>query len=133
LELPFEERKVLEVVKGINRDKAPSLDGFPMTFFQDCWDVIKSDITWVFSNFHDHSKFVKSLNASFIALIPKTPRAIDLTDFWPISLVSCIYKIIAKVLANRMSCVMEKIISTPQNAFFKAPERWMHIIICPDQ
>jgi hypothetical protein len=36
LEHPFEEREVLEVVKGMNRDKAPSPDGFSMAFFQDC-------------------------------------------------------------------------------------------------
>jgi hypothetical protein len=58
-------------------------------------------------------------NASFIALIPKSPRATDLANFWPISLVSGIYKIIAIVLANRMSRVLEKIISEPQNAFVK--------------
>jgi hypothetical protein len=71
LELPFQERKVLEVVKGMNKDKAPGPDGFSMAFFQDCWDAIKTDIMGVFSDFHAHSKFVKSLNASFIALIPK--------------------------------------------------------------
>jgi hypothetical protein len=36
LELPFEEREVLEVVKGMNRDKAPGPDGFPIAFYQDC-------------------------------------------------------------------------------------------------
>jgi hypothetical protein len=97
----------------MNRDKAPGFDGFPLTFFQDCWDVIKSDIMGVFTDFHAHNKFVKSLNASFIALIPKSPRATDLANFRPISLVSGIYKIIAKVLANRMSRVLEKIISEP--------------------
>jgi hypothetical protein len=70
LELPFEEREVLEVVKSMNRDRALGPDGFPLPFFQDYWDVIKSDIMGVFTDFHDHNKFVKSLNASFIALIP---------------------------------------------------------------
>jgi len=119
LELPFREREVLVVVKSMNRDKAPGPDGFPLAFFQDCWDVIKSDIMGVFIDFHAHNKFVKSLNASFIALIPKSPGATDLANFRPISLVSGIYKIIAKVLANRMSRVLEKIISEPQNAFVK--------------
>jgi hypothetical protein len=48
LELPFEEREVLEVVKGLNRDKAPGPDGFTLAFFQDCWDVIKFDLMGVF-------------------------------------------------------------------------------------
>jgi hypothetical protein len=39
LELPFEE------MKGMNRDKAPGPDGFPMTFFQDCWGVMNL-ISW---------------------------------------------------------------------------------------
>jgi hypothetical protein len=119
LEVPFEEREVLKVVKGMNRDKAPGPDGFTMAFFQDCWDVIKSDIMGVLHEFHAHSKFVRSLNATFIALIPKKPGAIDLKDFRPISLVSGIYKIIAKVLANRLRRVVDKIISKPQNAFVK--------------
>jgi hypothetical protein len=44
---------------------------------------------------------------------------VDLKDFWPISLVSDVYKIIAKVLANRLRRVVEKFISKPQNAFLK--------------
>ncbi|GLT61308.1 hypothetical protein SLA2020_340270 [Shorea laevis] len=109
----------MEVVKGMNRDKAPGPDGFSMAFFQDCWDVLKSDIMGVFHDFHAHSKFVKSLNATFIALIPKISGATDLKDFRPISLVSGVYKIIAKVLANRLKKVLEKIVSEPQNAFVK--------------
>jgi len=119
LELPFEEREVLEVVKGLNRDKAPGPDGFTLAFYQDCWEVIKTDLMGVFQDFHTHSKFVKSINATFLALIPKKFGAMDLKDFRPISLVSGVYKIIAKVLANRLKKVVAKIISNPQNAFVK--------------
>jgi hypothetical protein len=73
----------------------------------------------VLLDFHAHSYFKKSLNASFITLIPKKAGAIDISDFRPISLLSGVYKIITKVLANRMSSIMEKIISKPQNAFVK--------------
>jgi len=94
----------------MNRDKASGPDGFSLTFFQDCWDVIKTDIMGVFQDFHTHSEFVKSLNATFIALVPKKSGALDLKDFQPISLVSGVYKIIfAKVLANRWSRVVEKL------------------------
>jgi hypothetical protein len=103
----------------LNRDKAPGPDGFTFAFFQDCWDVIKSDLMGVFQDFHSHNKFVKSINATFLALIPKKFGAVDLKDFRPISLVSGVYKIIAKVLANRLRRVVEKIILNPQNAFVK--------------
>jgi len=109
LELPFEEREVLEVVKGMNRDKRSWW--FLHGFLQYCWDVIKIDIMGVFQDFHAHSKFVKSLNATFIALISKKSRAMDLKGFRPISLARGVYK-------NRLRRVMEKVISKPHNAFF---------------
>jgi hypothetical protein len=53
-------------------------------------------------DFHPSSKFEEILSATLIALISKNFEAIDLKDFWPISLVSGVYKIIAKVLAGRL-------------------------------
>jgi hypothetical protein len=69
--------------------------------------------------FHASSKFERSLNATFIALIPKKNGAIKLQGFRPIILVSGVYKILAKVLTNRLKRVVEKIISMPQNAFLR--------------
>jgi hypothetical protein len=119
LEEPFEEREVWKVIKGMDGDKAPGPDGFSMAFFQGCWDVIKGDFVAVFAEFHERGKFVKSINSTFIALIPKVHGAKEIKDFRPISLVGGIYKIIAKVLANRMRRVMDRVISKPQNAFVK--------------
>jgi hypothetical protein len=55
------------VVKGMHKDKALGHDGFSTAFFQDCWDVIKTDIMGVLIDFHGLSKFEKSLNTTFIA------------------------------------------------------------------
>ena len=60
----------------------------------------------VFHQFHDNGQFEKSLNATFIALIPKKHATNEIRDFWPISLVGRVYKIIAKVLANRLRTVI---------------------------
>jgi hypothetical protein len=119
LEVPFLEREVKEVIFGMDENKAPGLDEFSLAFFQACWDVLKDDIMAVFSNFHVHGKFEKSLNSTFISLIPKVSGVTELKDFRHISLVSGIYKIISKVLANRLRLVMNIIISIPQNAFVK--------------
>jgi hypothetical protein len=119
LEDPFEEREVREVIFGMDRDKAPGPDGFSLAFFQDCWEVVKGDFMAVFADFHAYGKFVKSINSTFISLIPKFHGAKEIKDYRPISLVGGVYKIIAKVLANRMRSVMDKIISKPQNAFVK--------------
>jgi hypothetical protein len=69
-------------------------------------------------------KFVKNLNATFISLIPKKVLVVDAKDFYPISLISGFYKIIAKVLANRSKTILENIISKTQNTFIKG----LHIL-----
>jgi hypothetical protein len=59
------------------------------------------------------------LNATFIALIPKVDSPQRLNDFRPISLVGSLYKILAKVLANRLRLVIGSVISESQTAFVK--------------
>ena len=60
--------------------------------------------------FYEYGKFVKSLNANFLVLIPKKAGPKDLRDFRPISLLGSLYKWLAKVLANRLKKVVGKVV-----------------------
>ena len=71
----------------------------------------------MFKEFHEHSSFLKSLNNTFLVLIPKKSGAEDLGDFRPISFLGGLYKLLAKVLAYRLKKVVGKVVSTAQNAF----------------
>ena len=71
----------------------------------------------VLNDFHRCCSFENSLNATFVSLIPKKSEAMEVRDFRPISLVGGVYKILAKLLANRLRVVLPKIISNSQNAF----------------
>jgi hypothetical protein len=84
LEIPFEEKEVRKVIKGMDRDKAPGPNGFSMAFFQDCWEVVKEDFMAVFEEFYTRGKFVKCINSTFISLIPKIQGAKEVKDFRPI-------------------------------------------------
>ncbi|GLT38123.1 hypothetical protein SLA2020_123890 [Shorea laevis] len=68
-------------------------------------------------DFHHNGRLVKGLNFSFLALIPKKLNPKQLKEYRPISLIGCLYKLLAKVLANRLKTVMEGIISESQAAF----------------
>lgn len=57
------------------------------------------------------------MGATFIALTTKRIGAKNIKDFRPISLIGCIYKIPAKVLAGRLQQVFSCIISYAQGAF----------------
>ncbi len=117
LERKFEKDEILHVLQFANGDKAPGPDGFTMAFFQQCWSVVEADVVAVFDEFHEFCSFEKSLNATFLALIPKKQNASNIWDFRPISLIGCMYKMLAKVLTNRLKIVLENLISETQNAF----------------
>ena len=70
-----------------------------------------------FTEFYEHSKFVKRLNATFLVLIPKKVGVENLRDFRLISLVGSLYKWLAKVLAYRLKKVIGKVVSKAQGAF----------------
>ncbi|RZC11532.1 LINE-1 reverse transcriptase-like [Glycine soja] len=58
-------------------------------------------------------------NASFIALIPKIKDPQSLNDYRPISLIGCVYKIVAKILAKRLALVLPHFIDERQTTFMK--------------
>jgi len=72
--------------------------------------------------FHRNGRLTKGVNATFIALIPKTNSPQRLNDFRPISLVGCMYKVLAKILANRLRAVIGSVVSDSQSAFVKGKQ-----------
>ena len=63
------------------------------------------------------SSFLKSINHTFITLIPKVNNPERVSNFQPISLCNMIYKIVSKVIANRLEPMLHSIISDTQSAF----------------
>ena len=70
-----------------------------------------------FQKFYKDGWFVRSLNTTFLVLFSKKGGVEDLRDVKPISLVGGLYKLVAKVLANRLKKVVDKMVSSGQNAF----------------
>nr|GEY79406.1 RNA-directed DNA polymerase, eukaryota [Tanacetum cinerariifolium] len=69
------------------------------------------------AQFFDTGQFPSGCNASFIALIPKVADAKVVNDFRPISLIGSLYKVVTKILANRLATVMSDLVSDTQSAF----------------
>ncbi|RVW26085.1 LINE-1 reverse transcriptase-like [Vitis vinifera] len=111
------EIEIHSALMEMNGDKAPGPDGITVAFWQNAWDFTKEEIMEMFKEFHEHNSFVRSLNNTFLVLIPKKSGAEDLGDFRPISLLGGLYKLLAKVLANRLKKVIGKVVSIAQNAF----------------
>lgn len=119
IERRFSEEEVWNVLSGMRGGKAPGPNGFSISFFQKCWDIVKKDFMDVIDEFYYSKEFYEHLNDTFLVLIPKRHDAKELKDFRPISLLSSVYKIISKVLMSRLKSVMKGLIAQPQSAFIE--------------
>lgn len=117
LQRDFDEHEVLESLKLCA--KAPGPDGYTMGFFHKCWEIVREDLMKTIKNFHNNEYFEKSFNASYIALIPKKNGAKELRDFKPISLIGSVYKIISKLLTERLKRVVNKLVDGHQMSFIR--------------
>ncbi|GKB00187.1 RNA-directed DNA polymerase, eukaryota, partial [Tanacetum coccineum] len=111
--------EIKAAVWDCGENKSPDPDGFTFEFFRHFWDLIGSDLCAAVNCFFDSGSFPRGCNSSFIALIPKVMDAKFVTDFRPISLIGSVYKVVTKILANRLSMVISDLISNTQSAFVK--------------
>ncbi|GJY05304.1 putative RNA-directed DNA polymerase, eukaryota, reverse transcriptase zinc-binding domain protein [Tanacetum coccineum] len=100
---------------GVN--KSPGPDGFTFEFFRKLWDLIGTEFSEAIEWFFEYGMFPKGCNSSFIALIPKVQDAKFCSDFRPITLITSMYKVISKILANRIAGVISELVSDIQSAF----------------
>ncbi|XP_075497741.1 uncharacterized protein LOC142534974 [Primulina tabacum] len=119
LERPFSEEEIRGAVLECDGAKAPGPDGFTLAFYQKSWDTIKDDLLKVFGEFYDDGIVNGKTNETYICLIPKKKDATKIKDFRPISLITNLYKILAKVLTNRLKKVMSKTVAENQCAFIR--------------
>nr|GFC85210.1 transposon TX1 uncharacterized [Tanacetum cinerariifolium] len=102
---PVSEPKIHAAFCDCGSEKSPGPDGFTFAFYKKFWDLIKSDVTTFVHEFFKTGFIPKGCNTSFIAFIPKNPNPMVMSDFRPISLISAQYKIIDKIMANRLAQV----------------------------
>ncbi|XP_035546588.1 uncharacterized protein LOC118348634 [Juglans regia] len=111
-------REEIEVaVKSMAPLKSPGPDGFGACFFQKHWNTIGEEVSGNVLRWLNENSLTSTTNFTYLALIPKISAPRVASDFRPISLCNVVYKILAKVLANRLKGVLNEIISPNQSAF----------------
>ncbi|GJU35246.1 RNA-directed DNA polymerase, eukaryota [Tanacetum coccineum] len=119
LECEVTNDEIKKAVWECGTDKAPGPDGFTFGFLRHFWYLVEMDVYDAVRYFFLNNDIPQGCNSSFIALIPKIPNANIVKDFRPISLIGRVYKIIAKILTNRLVGVLGGIVNEVQSAFIK--------------
>jgi hypothetical protein len=114
---PFTYDEVKRALFQMHPSKAPGPDGMTVLFFQKCWHVVGTDVSHVVLDFLNSGRMLGCINFTHIVLIPKVKNPQCMSQFRPISLCNVIYKIISKVLVNRMKVNLPRVISDSQSTF----------------
>ncbi|XP_019183645.1 PREDICTED: uncharacterized protein LOC109178466 [Ipomoea nil] len=117
LDRPFENNEVKEALFAMYPDKAPGPDGLNPGFYQQFWEIVGGDVSGFITNALNSCVFPEGLNDTNIVLIPKKEMPETVADLRSIALSNVIYRVMAKMIANRMKTLMGGLISESQSAF----------------
>ncbi|KAL0011169.1 hypothetical protein SO802_006277 [Lithocarpus litseifolius] len=113
----FTAEEVKEALFQMGPTKAPGPDGMNALFYQKFWHIVGDDVVSAILDFLNNGNMLPEINHTNIVLIPKVKNPQKMSEFRPISLCNVIYKIISKVLVDRLKQVLPDIISPTQSAF----------------
>jgi len=111
--------EIKDAVFALNGDGAPGLDGFGGHFYQTYWDIVGRDVEHSVQDFLQGGLLPNNINSNLIVLIPKVPGANSMGDYRPIALANFQFKIITKILADRLAYITSRIISIEQRGFVR--------------
>ncbi|GMH16976.1 hypothetical protein Nepgr_018817 [Nepenthes gracilis] len=114
---PISAEDIQNALYSIGETKAPAHDGFSSKFFKESWDIVGPSVVDAVQDFFTHGRLLKQINATCISLIPKVKAPSKVGDFRPISCCNVVYKIISKIIANRIKNVLPYLVDSCQNVF----------------
>nr|XP_048317975.1 uncharacterized protein LOC125418473 [Ziziphus jujuba var. spinosa] len=115
--------EIFHTIKSMHPIKAPGPDGMPALFFQTYWHIVGADTVSMVQNAFRSATLPNSINRTFLVLIPKANQISSFNQIRPISLCNTIYKILSKILANRLRPLMNKLIFSHQSTIILG--RWI--------
>jgi hypothetical protein len=101
----------------MKKGKSPRSNGFLVEFFTRSFDLIKKDLLLMVKESQCSINVLRSMNSTFICLIPKKRECHSFEDYQPISCYNLVYKLITKIIAIRIKLMLSEIIGEEQFGF----------------
>jgi hypothetical protein len=116
---PVTLEELKSTLENFKKERSPGPDGWTTEFFIFFFDLMGEDLLEMVEDSRKKGQLFGGLNSNFLALIPKVSKSGSFDDFRPISLCNLIYKLISKILANRIKPILSKCLSSEQLGFLK--------------
>ncbi|VFQ93090.1 unnamed protein product [Cuscuta campestris] len=123
------EKEIKAAIWHLNPNSSAGPDGYNGDFFRKFWDIIKEDLISAVQDFFLGQPIPMAFGSTYIILIPKQEGAKVIGDYRPIALSTFFSKIISRILSNRLSPLLDKIISPEQAGFQKGKGIEEHIFL----
>ncbi|KAI0492207.1 hypothetical protein KFK09_026474 [Dendrobium nobile] len=117
LEADISEYEIKRAIFSLGNNRSPRIDDITSSFLKFYWEIIKGDVSRAILHFFATNSMCQSWKDTLVVLIPKMDNANLPSKFRPISLCQTFYKVVAKVLINRLKPVLSNLISEEQGAF----------------
>lgn len=125
--MPVSEGTIFDTLKSFKRDKSPGLDGWIVEFYLSFFDLMGNALTEVVEETRCFGIVPEALNKTYITLIPKVDKPFGFNEYKPIALCNLLYKLISKIIADRLKPVLSKVISEEQFGFLQG--RQIHDVV----
>ena len=116
---PITPMEIKQALHSLPNGKVSGPDGFTKEFYIAAWPIIGRDFIVAVQSFFVFGFMPAGVNATILSLIPKTTTAQTLKDYRPIACCNLLYKVISKVLANRLKIIFPDAVEANQCAFIK--------------
>jgi hypothetical protein len=97
----------------------PGPDGFEVTFYGSCWEMVKGVLMEMVYNFFNGQSHIERPSYGIITLIPKIHDVVNVKQFRPICLLNVSFKIVSKLMMDRLTPFADKVIDNCQTTFIK--------------
>ena len=117
LDNEIKDREIQQAIFSMSPLKAPRVDGLHAMFYQTQWHIVGESFCKVIKDVFRSQYIPAEINRTLLVLIPKTENPTSFTMYRPISLCIVAYKMITKIIANRLQEILPNLIGPHQTSF----------------
>lgn len=103
------EKEILEAINNLKKNKSPGIDDIVSEFYQIYWNTIKNECIQVIQEIFTANEMSTTQYKGIITLVYKQGEREDLSNWRPLTLLNNDYKIITKIIAERLKTILPKI------------------------